>query len=57
MTNNLPEPDDAPWLNLSQEEVNDLRKSKKELTEYGKEKLKELKEKQDTENKIQVEEK
>ena len=39
---NLPEPDDAPWLNLSQEEVNDLRKSKKELTEYGREKLRTL---------------
>ena len=41
---NLPVPDDMPWLNLSQEEVNDLRKSKKELTEYGKQKLKELNE-------------
>ena len=39
---NLPVPDDAPWLNLSQEEVNDLRKSKKELTEYGREKIREL---------------
>jgi hypothetical protein len=39
---NLPEPDDAPWLNLSQEEVNDMRKSKKELTEYGKQRLREL---------------
>jgi HAMP domain-containing protein len=35
---------------LSQEEVNDLRKAKKELTEYGKQKLGELKEKQDKEN-------
>jgi len=42
MTNNLPEPDDATWLNLSQKEVNDLRKSKKELTEYGREKLRTL---------------
>ena len=31
---------------LKPEEVKELRKSKKELTEYGKEKLKELKEKQ-----------
>jgi len=42
MTNNLPEPDDAPWINLSQEEVNDLRKSKKELTEYAREKFRAL---------------
>jgi len=41
-THNLPVPDDAPWLNLSQEEVNDLRKSKKELTEYGREKIRAL---------------
>ena len=42
MTDNLPVPDDAPWLNLSQEEVEELRKSKKELTEYGKEKLRKM---------------
>ena len=42
---NLPEPDDAPWLNLTQEEVEELRNKKHELTEYGKEKLKELMEK------------
>jgi len=34
---NLPEPDDAPWLNLSPQEIEELRTSKKELTEYGKE--------------------
>jgi hypothetical protein len=39
---NLPVPDDAPWLNLSKEEVDKLRHSKKELTTYGKEKLQEL---------------
>ena len=39
---NLPVPDDAPWLNLSKEEVEELRKSKKELTDYGKQKLREL---------------
>ena len=39
---NLPVPDDAPFLNLSQEEVEQLRQQKKELTEYGKEKLKKL---------------
>ena len=39
---NLPVPDDAPWLNLSQEEVEELRNKKHELTEYGKQKLKEM---------------
>jgi hypothetical protein len=42
MTNNLPEPDDAPWLNLSQEEINQLRYNKQELTKYGKEKIRAL---------------
>ena len=42
MTNNLPEPDDAPWLNLSQEEINQLRYNKHELTEDGKEKIREF---------------
>jgi hypothetical protein len=36
---NLPVPDDAPWLNLSPQEIEELRNSKKELTEYGKEKF------------------
>ena len=39
---NLPVPDDAPWLNLSKEEVEALRKQKYELSEYAKEKFKEL---------------
>ena len=42
MTNNLPEKDDAPWLNLTQEENNQLRYNKQKLTEYGKEKLRTL---------------
>jgi hypothetical protein len=42
MTNNLPEPDDAPWLNLSQEEINQLRYDKQNLTEYGREKIRAL---------------
>ena len=37
---NLPVPDDMPWVNLSQKEIEELRKSKKELTEYGKDKIK-----------------
>jgi hypothetical protein len=42
MTDNLPVPDDLPYLNLSQSELDELRKSKKELTEYGKQRLREL---------------
>jgi hypothetical protein len=34
--------DDMPWVNLTQEEVEDLRKQKHELTEYGKQKLRKL---------------
>jgi hypothetical protein len=33
---------DMPWVNLTQEEVDDLRKKKYELTEYAKEKLRKL---------------
>ena len=42
MTDNLPVPDDAPWLNLSQEEVQELRNKKYELSQYGKEKIRKL---------------
>ena len=34
--------DDAPWLNLSPEEMEELRKQKYELSQYGKEKIREL---------------
>jgi hypothetical protein len=34
--------EDMPWVNLTQEEVEELRKQKHELTEYGKEKLRKL---------------
>ena len=34
--------DAMPWVNLSPEEIKDLRTKKYELTEYGKAKLKEL---------------
>jgi len=33
---------DMPWVNLTQEEVEELRNKKQELTEYGKQRLKEL---------------
>ena len=42
MTNNLPEPDDAPWLNLTPQEVEELRYNKQELTKYGREKIRAL---------------
>ena len=41
-SHNLPVPDNAPWLNLSQEEINQLRNQKHSLTEYGKQKFKEM---------------
>jgi len=39
---NLPVPDDAPWLNLSSEEIEELRNNKKQLSEYGREKIRAL---------------
>ena len=38
---NLPVPDDAPWLNLTPEEIEELRNNKKQLSEYGSEKIRE----------------
>ena len=34
--------EDMPWVNLTQEEVDQLRTKKQELTEYGKEKIRQL---------------
>jgi len=34
--------DDMPWVNLTQEEIEQLRKQKQELTQYGKDKIREL---------------
>jgi hypothetical protein len=34
--------DDMPWVNLTQEEVEELRNKKHELTEYGKQRLREM---------------
>ena len=34
--------DEMPWVNLTQEEVEELRNKKHELTEYGKEQLRKL---------------
>ena len=38
----MTEKDDAPWLNLSLEEIQQLRTNKQQLTEYGKQKIREL---------------
>jgi hypothetical protein len=55
MTDNLPVPDDLPYLNLSQSELDELRKSKKELTEYGKQKLRKLMNKEPLQAKVSEE--
>jgi hypothetical protein len=39
---NLPVPDDMVWVNLTQEEIEELRNKKHELTEYGREQLRKL---------------
>jgi hypothetical protein len=39
---NLPVPDDMVWVNLTQEEIEELRNKKHTLTEYGKEQLRKL---------------
>lgn len=46
---NLPEPDDAPWLNLSPQEIEELRTNKKYLTAQAKQKIRKLKAKQQAE--------
>ena len=38
--------EDMPWVNLTQEEVEELRNKKHKLTEYGKQKLRELMDKE-----------
>ena len=42
--------EDMPWVNLTQEEVEELRNNKKQLTDYAREKIRELMEKQKEEN-------
>ena len=44
--------DEMPWVNLTQDEVEELRNKKHELTEYGKQKLRKLLEKQKKEEDI-----
>ena len=52
MLGDAPRPmnEDMPWVNLTQEEVEELRNKKHELTEYGKQKLKELLDRQKKED-------
>jgi len=38
---NLPVPDDAPWINLTPEEIEELRNNKKQLSEYASKKIRE----------------
>ena len=45
---NLPVPDDAPWLNLSPEEIEELRENKRYLTAKATQKLRKLKAQQQT---------
>ena len=40
--------DDMPWVDLSPEEIQQLRTKKQELTEYGKQKIRELMDKDNT---------
>jgi hypothetical protein len=43
--------EDMPWvIGLTDEEIQELRKQKHEITEYAKEKLKKLIEKQEAQN-------
>ena len=40
--------DDMPWVDLTPEEIQELRSKKQELTEYGKQKIRELMDKDNT---------
>ena len=40
--------DDMPWVDLTPEEIQELRTNKQQLTEYGKQKLRELMDKDNT---------
>ena len=40
--------DDMPWVDLTPEEIQELRSKKQELTEYGKQKIRELMNKKPT---------
>lgn len=42
--------DDMPWVDLTPEEVQELRSKKQELTQYGREKLRKLMNKEELKN-------
>lgn len=51
---NLPVPDDAPWLNLSPEEIQELRTNKNYLTAQATQKLRKMKAKQQAEKIVEA---
>jgi len=51
---NLPVPDDAPWLNLSPEEVEELRTNKRYLTAQAKQKIRKMKAQQQAEKIVEA---
>ena len=51
---NLPVPDDAPWLNLSPEEVEELRTNKRYLTAQATQKIRKMKAKQQAEKIVEA---
>lgn len=51
---NLPEPDDAPWLNLSPQEIEELRTNKNYLTAQAKQKIRKLKAKQQSQKIVEA---
>ena len=51
---NLPVPDDAPWLNLSPQEIQELRTNKIQLSAYAQQKLRKMKAKQQAEKIVEV---
>lgn len=51
---NLPVPDDAPWLNLSPEEIKELRQNKNYLAEQAKQKIRKLKAQQQSQKIVEA---
>ena len=51
---NLPVPDDAPWLNLSPEEVEELCTNKRYLTAQATQKIRKMKAKQQAEKIVEA---
>ena len=51
---NLPEPDNAPWLNLSPQEIEELRTNKNYLTAQAKQKIRKLKAQQQSQKIVEA---